>query len=166
MTNVSDNEQINPHLERLAAVAEFEEKASAEEPLPGEAPVEEQQAADEMARQEAARHMAKGIVNGMAVGVKMAWDVEYPKETKEEGIGKLAPCLETEGVAPPWLVNLLGRYGKFIECGLWFGAVGFGTYRTVQARNAETEKNDKRPAVQPVAGGVMESGGSFTTAGM
>lgn len=164
--NDSDNAQpINEKLERLATAAEFEEKARAEEPMPGEELAAERQADDEAARQEAARHMANGIVNGMAMGVRVVWDVEYPKETKLEGVEKLAPCLETEGVAPPWLVNLLGRYGKFIECGLWFGAVGFGTYRTVQAKKAESEKDDKRPAVQPVAGGVVEAGGSFMTAG-
>lgn len=168
MTNDSDKpnlEPINEKLERLATAAEYEEKAGEEEKLPGEEIAEEQKVEEEAARKEAARTMAKGIVGGMATGVKMVWDVEYPKETKEEGVEKLAPCLESESVAPPWVVNLLGKYGKFIECGLWFGAVGFSTYRTVKARDAEEKKEEKRPALQPVAGGSTGDAGAFMTAG-
>jgi hypothetical protein len=137
-------EPINERLERLATAAEFEEKAAEQEKLPGEEIAAEQQLEEDAHRKEAARTMAKGIV---------------------EGVEKLAPCLESEGVAPPWVVNLLGRYGKFIEAGLWFGAVGFSTYRTVQDRKAEQEKASQQQPAKVVAVEPMASGAPFTTAG-
>jgi len=165
--NVSSDiqEPINERLERLATAAEFEEKAAEQEKLPGEEIAAEQQLEEDAHRKEAARTMAKGIVGGMATGVKLMWEVEYPKDVKDEGVEKLAPCLESEGVAPAWVVNLLGRYGKFIEAGLWFGAVGFSTYRTVQDRKAEQEKASQQQPAKVVAVEPMASGAPFTTAG-
>lgn len=131
---------VNDDLERFASQAETEDKPKAEDEAGGELV--------DYDEKEAARRAAESIISGMAAGAQLALEVQYPEEVKKEGVDKLAPCLEG-GAMPTWLSVMLGKYGRYIDCGAWFAGVAFGTYQTVRQRNEEEAAADGERKPQP-----------------